>query len=167
MDLQGNGAQGFPNPNNETLQPDMTIKGTHKPMQPLFVIAIDHKNVETAPNHVVQCGATFNTLHPRGNSLDISNSKSPRTSFIHFHMVELLVQPTQDILVRQPISYPQKGPFHQEWYSKYAFYKQKGRQGAHLARPSLPSPSFVEQGVFCGTRAIGGGAKRSTSKSHD
>ena len=43
-----NGAQGFPNPNNETLQLCTTIEGTHKPVQPFFVIALDHKNVATA-----------------------------------------------------------------------------------------------------------------------
>ena len=48
-----NGAQGFPNPNNETVQPDMTIKGTHKPVRPSFVIAVNHKSVATAPSHVV------------------------------------------------------------------------------------------------------------------
>ena len=40
-----NGAQGFLNPNNETLRLDTTIEGTHKPMQPSFVIAMNHKRV--------------------------------------------------------------------------------------------------------------------------
>ena len=72
-----NGAQGFPNPDNETLQPDTTIEGTHNLVQPFFVITINHKSVVTAPSYVVQCG--FNNLHPPGHSLDICNRKSPRT----------------------------------------------------------------------------------------
>ena len=48
-----NAAQGFPNPNNESLQLDMTIEGIHKPAHPFSVIAINHKNVVRAPNHVV------------------------------------------------------------------------------------------------------------------
>ena len=38
---------------NETLQPDTTIGGTHKLMQPFFVITVNHKSVATAPSHVV------------------------------------------------------------------------------------------------------------------
>ena len=42
------GAQGFRDPNDETLQPDTAIEGTHKLVQPSFVIAINHKIVATA-----------------------------------------------------------------------------------------------------------------------
>ena len=43
-----NGSQGFPNPNNETLQLDTTIEGTHKLVQPCLAIAVNHKSVATA-----------------------------------------------------------------------------------------------------------------------
>ena len=48
-----NGAEGFPNPNNETLQPNTTIEGTPKPVQPFFVIAVNHKSVATETKSVV------------------------------------------------------------------------------------------------------------------
>ena len=75
-------------------------------MQPFFVTANNHKSVVTAPSHAIRCGAKFKYLHPPRYSLDISNCMSPRMWFIHFHVVELLVRPTQDILVSQPISHP-------------------------------------------------------------
>ena len=102
-----NGAQGFPNPNNETLQPNTTIEGTHKRVQPFFVIAMKHKRRVTARSYVVQCGAKFYHLHPLGHSLDRCNRKGPRTWFMDLHVVELLVQPTtSDPQVGQPATQP-------------------------------------------------------------
>ena len=151
-----NGAQGFLNLNNETLQPDTPIKGTRKPVQPLIAIAINHKSVATAPSHVAECGAKFNHLHPPGHSLDISNRKSPHTWFTNFHVVELLVQPKQDILVRQPISHPQRSCFVRDgtfctpfrsgrvgrgrtWQGLLSLYLLRWHRGGHLAGDQITS----------------------------
>ena len=75
----------------------------------MFAINIDHKNVTTTPSHVFSRGATFGHPYAFGHSVDIRNHKGPRTWFIDFHVAALLVPPTKDIFVRQPISYPQKG----------------------------------------------------------
>ena len=64
------GAWGFPNPHGEKLQPDKTIEGTHKPVQPFLVIGINHKNVAAAAPHVGHSFAGFNSLHVLGESLD-------------------------------------------------------------------------------------------------
>ena len=76
-----NRAQGFPTPNNETLQLDTTIKGTHKPMQRIVVIAIDHKSVAMVPSLSVSHGARYNNLHTREHSLDIRRCKE-----VHFQI---------------------------------------------------------------------------------
>ena len=75
------------------------------------------------------CGARFNHLHPPGHSLDICNHKSPHTWFIDFQMVELLVQPTQDTLVRQPISHPQRGCFARDGSSNTLFRSGRVNRG--------------------------------------
>ena len=139
-------------------------------MQPLFVIAIDHKSVVTAPSHVVQGGAGFNNLHPPRRSLDIANSRSPRKWFIDFHVVEFLVQPTQDILVHQPISHPQgvcfagdrtpSTPFRSgrcgkgctwqgllslhllPWYRGHRRRRKRGPPPNHMTRPLFSSLSY-------------------------
>ena len=80
-------------------------------MQQFYVIAIDHNSVVTADNPAVYSEARLNDLHPPETSLDISNPRSPRMLFIDFHVVEILVQPTQDIVVRQPISQPPRVHF--------------------------------------------------------
>ena len=69
--------------------------------------------------------------------------------------------------------------FRTRWFSMCAFWEWEGRRGVHLARPSCPSPSSVARrggslgktffpfSCCCGTGAVGGGTKRSTSKSND
>ena len=69
------GAQGFPNPNSEKLQPDTTIQGTHTLVQPFLVIGINHKNVVTAPSHVVHSCAGFKFLHALVNLLIYRRAK--------------------------------------------------------------------------------------------
>ena len=130
------------------------MEGTQKLVQPFLVIGINHKNVASAPSHVVQSYAGFNSLHAPGHSVDIWNRQSPGTWFIDFIVADLLVQPTHDILVHQPISHPQRGYLARDGASRTPF--GNGRvdrgctwqgllslrlRGGHLARPSFPSPS--------------------------
>ena len=91
-------------------------------MQPLFIIiiAIDDGNKPCFP-----LGARFNNLHPPGHSLHISNNKSTHTWFIDLNVVEVLVQPTQDILVSQPISNPQRVCFARDGTPSTPFWKRE------------------------------------------
>ena len=76
---------------------------------PYSLITTGQDGVAAAPSHVIQCGVTFNILHPLGQLLNITQSKSPLKLFIDFHAEELLIQPTPNILVRQPMSLNQRG----------------------------------------------------------
>ena len=98
-------------------------------------------------------------MHPPRHSLDISNRKRPCTWFIDFHVVQLLVQPTQDILVRQPISHPQRVCFASDGTSSTPLRSGSATRGA-LGKAFSPC-------TFCrGTGPIGEGTKRfpNTSK---
>ena len=104
------------------------------------------------------------TIRMHLDSLLKYRTEGPCTWFIDFHVAELLVQPTQDILVRQPISHPQRGCFARDGSSSTPFGSGRVAQGCtwqgflslhlllwhgggrQLARPSFPSPSFVAQG---------------------
>ena len=123
-------------------------------MQPLFVLAIDYKRVVAAPSHALQCGARFNNVHPPVHSLDINNGESLGTWFIDFHVLELLVQPTQGIRVRRGFislgMVPQLRFLEVEGWiggalgkAFFPFTSFRGKGGGGLARPSFPSPSAV------------------------
>ena len=60
-------------------------------------------------------------MHPPGHSLHVSSCKIPHTWFIYYHVVELLVQPTQDIVVCQPISHPRRVCFVRDGTSSTPF----------------------------------------------
>ena len=77
--------------------------------------------------------------------------------FIDFHVAELLVQPTHDILVRQSISHPERGCFAEDGASSTPFASGRVDRGCTWQ-------GFLSLQFFRGTGAVGGGAKRSTSE---
>ena len=65
--------------------------------------------------------------------------------FINFHVVELLVQPKQDIFVRQPIPHP-KGTISLGMIPRVRLLEVGGSTGGTLGK------AFVPFTFFCGTQ---------------